>query len=267
MSFVKELDAGKLAIKVYKTREFMGQEAAKEVAAKIRKLLSEKSEVNIYFEAAPSQNEFLKFVSEDSDVEWSRVNAFQMDEFIDPYREVVYSLGDYLRNRIFGKLPFKSVNYMDGRVKDIEAECKRYSELFKNYPPDIVCLGIGENGHIGLNDPEMASFSDEKPVRIVGLDFKTRNQQVKDGFFESFDRVPKHAITLTVPALMSARNVFCIVPAKSKADAVFSAVNDEITEECPATILRTHDNAVLFTDSDSAGEIVYWFCGMIQNEM
>ena len=131
-------------------------------------------------------------------------------------------------------------------------EAQRYSDVLAKNKIDVVVLGIGENGHIAFNDPPVANFKDDKAVKPVELDQACRNQQVNDGCFASIDLVPTHAITLTVPTLVSADYMFCIVPAPTKANAVYETINGSIDEHCPATVLRLHDNAVLYLDSDSA---------------
>ena len=128
----------------------------------------------------------------------------------------------------------------------------RYSELLKKYPVDIVCMGIGENGHIAFNDPHVAEFNDSKLVKPVELDEVCRMQQVNDGCFAKLDDVPKTALTLTISALMRADYHFCVVPAKTKAWAVNRTINGEISEECPATILRTKEECYLYCDADSS---------------
>ena len=156
-----------------------------------------------------------------------------------------------------GEIPFRGVGE-DGHdgfsFSELlcEAECRRYTEILKNNPTDIVVMGIGENGHIAFNDPPVANFKDTLTVKVVELDEVCRNQQVNDGCFPSIDRVPTHAMTLTCPTLTSADYLFCIVPAPTKANAVYHTLNDEISESCPATILRTHKNAVLYLDGDSS---------------
>jgi glucosamine-6-phosphate deaminase len=256
MSIVKEFKADKLDVKIYDSRKSMGAAAAAEAVAKIKELLSGKEEINIIFAAAPSQNEFLEALVYDGTFEWDRVNAFHMDEYIGLDPLAPQGFGNFLRDRIFGKLNFKSVNYLGGSAQNIEGECDRYSEKLRQFPTDIVCMGIGENGHIAFNDPHVAFFNDPSFVKVVELDLKCRNQQVNDGCFKSIDEVPTHALTLTIPALIAAKYVFCMVPAKTKADAVYATVTGPITEECPASILKEHDNAVLYTDTDSAAKLL-----------
>ena len=142
--------------------------------------------------------------------------------------------------------------YIDITAADAEAECDRYAALLAGNPTDIVVMGIGENGHIAFNDPPVADFCDARAVKPVELDEICRNQQVNDGCFAKLEDVPKTAITLTVPTLFAGDHLFCIVPAKTKANAVRATLNDEICEKCPATVLRRHGSAVLYLDGDSS---------------
>lgn len=253
---MKTVFKDKLTVEIYDTREQMGKAAGEKAAEVIKKMLSQKGEVNIIFAAAPSQNEMLKTLVNTSDIEWERVNAFHMDEYIGLSADAPQGFGNFLKDRIFEKLPFKSVNYIDCTATDIEAECERYSDLLKKNPVDIVLLGIGENGHIAFNDPHVADFNDKETVKSVGLDDVCRQQQVNDGCFENIEQVPKYALTLTIPTLFSAKHLVCTVPAATKAWAVGRTVNGKIGEECPATVMRNHDSAIMFCDSDSGSELL-----------
>ena len=248
---MKAFKADKLIVKTMASRSEMGQVAAAEIVAAIKAKLEEKEELNMIFAAAPSQNEVLKTLTE-SDVDWSRINAFHMDEYIGLPADAPQRFGNYLRDHIFAHAPFKSVNYIDCSSTK-EAECARYTALLAKYPTDIVCMGIGENGHIAFNDPGVADFNDPATIKPVPLDDVCRQQQVNDGCFAKFDDVPTHALTLTVPTLFRGGYLFCSVPAPTKAAAVKEMLTtDNIDEHCPAAILRRHDNAVLYCDADSA---------------
>jgi len=256
MSLVKEMKADKLNVKIYADRASMGAAAAAECAAIIRDMLSKKDEINMIFAAAPSQDEFLAALAADKSVDFTKINAFHMDEYIGLDAAAPQGFGNFLRDRLFGVVPFKSVNYLNGNAADPEAEAARYSKLLADNPTDIVCMGIGENGNIAFNDPPVADFNDSKLVKIVELEHMCRNQQVNDGCFATIDEVPTHALSLTVPALMRPAYVFCIVPAPTKAQAVYEGINNtEISEKCPATILRTHDNATLYLEPASAAKL------------
>ncbi len=252
---MKELLKDKLVVKVSDTREEMGTLAAKEIKEEIVRLLKEKPEINMIFAAAPSQNEVLAALVSDKDIEWSRINAYHMDEYIGLPEGAPQSFGNFLKDHIFSLVPFKSVNYIDSCARDPYAEAERYGNIIKENPTDIVVMGIGENGHIAFNDPPVANFKDEYKAKPVELDLACRQQQINDGCFAALDDVPTHAITLTVPTLFSAPHLFCIVPAKTKAFAVKETLQGNIDEHCPASVLRLHSHATLYLDSDSSSMI------------
>ena len=244
-----------LTVKMFPSIQQMGKCAATEVTNKICELLKEKAEINMIFAAAPSQNEFLSHLIHSKQIDWTRINAFHMDEYIGIHAEAPQSFGNFLRQRIFDKVPFKTVNYLNGQAENLEGECKRYAELVLRHPVDIVCLGIGENGHIAFNDPDVANFNDSQLVKVVELDPICRQQQVNEKCFETFDLVPAKALTLTIPALLKADWMFCIVPFKNKANAVYNTLYGEISEKCPASILRKKENSCLYLDPESAERI------------
>ncbi len=256
MSIIKEISAGKLKVKVFETRKELGEQAAKEMSDMLKRLLKEKEEVNIIFASAPSQNEFFEALVRMEGIEWNRVNAFHMDEYIGLDKDAPQGFANFLRDRIVSKVNFKAFYSFNGNAEDPEEECRRYANLLEKFPTDIVCAGIGENGHLAFNDPPVASFNDEKMVKVVELEEACRQQQVNDGCFSKIEDVPTHAITLTIPALMKGRYIFCMVPGKTKTEAVTRTIKGEINESCPATILRTHDNALLYVDKDSGAGIL-----------
>ena len=252
---MKTLKKDLLTVNIYDSRDEMGKAAGADIKACILKLLEKKETINMIFAAAPSQNEVLASLAEDKEIPWNRVNAFHMDEYIGLSADAPQGFGNFLKNAIFGRAPFKSVNYINVSATDAEAECARYSALLEANPTDIVVMGIGENGHIAFNDPPVADFKDTKKVKPVQLDEICRQQQVNDGCFRCIDDVPTTAITLTVPTLFRGDHLFCIVPAKTKANAVKATLCGEIGEACPAAVLRRHNNAVLYLDGDSSALI------------
>lgn len=256
MSLLKEISAGSLKVKVFENRAQMGADAAKDIAECIKKLQSEKDEINIIFAAAPSQNDTIGALIATEGIEWDKINAFHMDEYVGLAKDAPQGFGNFLKACLFDKVNFKSVNYIYSETETAEEICARYSELIKNNPIDIVCLGIGENAHIAFNDPWVAEFDDKEIIKRVKLDETCRNQQVNDGCFAKLEDVPKEALTLTIPVLYNANYLFCSVPAPTKADAVYNTVNCDITEDVPATIMKKHANAIMYCDADSAAKIL-----------
>lgn len=243
---------GMLDVKIFPNREMMGKASAEDASECIRTLLSQKEEINCIFAAAPSQNDFLSALVGDERIPWSRINAYHMDEYVGLKQGGKASFSRYLIDAVFGKVSFKSVHLFDGQA-DPEKETARYARLLSANKPDVVFMGIGENGHIAFNDPGVADFNDKFLVKMVEIDEICRMQQVHDGCFPSLDEVPRRAFTVTVPGLMMADYKFCVVPTKLKAPAVRRMLLGPVSTDCPASILRTSKNSILYLDSDSAG--------------
>lgn len=250
IEFIKD----KLTVKIFENRKLMGDAVATAVSEQINELLCKQAFVNIIFGAAPSQNEFFESLLT-KDIDWSRLNAFHMDEYVNLASAAPQGFGNFLKKHLFDLVPFHTVNYIDGNVKDYETECLRYAELLNQFETDIVCLGIGENTHLAFNDPHVADENDPYFVKRVDLDEACRTQQVNDGCFKTIDEVPTHALTLTLPALLKAPYAFCTVPSEKKAQAVYYTLNEKIGDNFPSTLLRKHKNAVLFLDDQSSKRI------------
>lgn len=251
---MREFKKEKLNVKVFENRAELGAAAADIFAAKLKELLTTKEYVNVIFASAPSQNEFLAELNK-KDVEWNRINAFHMDEYVGLDKDAPQGFGNFLKDRLFQNVKCREVHYLNGNADDIQEECARYAALLTKYPTDIVILGIGENTHLAFNDPHVADFNDPLIVKVVDLDQDCRVQQVNDGCFANIGEVPTHALTITMPALFKSTFAYAIVPGKFKANAIEHTINSDISELYPSTILRRHDNATLFIDEDSASKL------------
>jgi glucosamine-6-phosphate deaminase len=249
---VKEEKVDKLKVKVFGNRVELGNAAGEEAAARIRELIKEKGQIRMIFASAPSQNEFLARLSSADGIDWSKITAFHMDEYIGLEKNSRQLFSSYIMENLYSKVRPGNVHLIDSS-NDPQEECKRYSELLAEHPIDIVCLGIGENGHLAFNDPPVANFADPALVKVVELDQECRQQQVNDGCFPKIEDVPTHAVTLTIPALMSGSFLFCMVPGPTKRNAVTRTLRGPVSTECPASILRTHENCTLFVDNQSFG--------------
>lgn len=242
-----------LQVKVHPTREAMGAAAATDVATEIRRRLDAAPEatVRMVFAAAPSQQDMLDHLVAETDIDWSRITAFHMDEYIGLDAQAPQRFGRWLDAAILGRVPFGAVHVIEPG-DDPDTAARDYAELLAAAPIDVVCLGIGENGHIAFNDPPDADLADPELVRVVRLDERSRVQQVEDGLFPSVEAVPTHAITLTIPALLSGERLFCVVPGERKREAVRRALTEPVGPQCPATALRTHQACTLYLDEESA---------------
>ncbi len=244
-----------LPVKIFDTREEMGVDSAKQVAEVINNAIKQNGVANVVFAAAPSQDDMLKSLLE-QDIDWSKVRAFHQDEYIGIADDEPAGFGNFLDRAIFKKVNFKEIHYLRCKADEADAKCAEYTKLLTDYPVDIILLGIGENGHLAFNDPAVADFEDPKMIKVVELDDVCRQQQVNDGCFATLNDVPTKAMSLTMSFIMSVPHAVCVVPTIRKANAVYNALMGPVTTACPASILRNHNDAILYLDKDSASKIL-----------
>lgn len=249
---MKMITADLLVGKIYADRSCMGVAASSQAAKIIRSALKRNGLARVIVASAPSQNELIANLTSAAGIDWSRVTVFHMDEYVGLLPDHRASFRAYQNLHFLSKVTPANFHGIRGDATDVEAECTRYSALVTESAIDLVCMGIGENGHIAFNDPSTADFCDPLTAKVVELDELCRRQQVNDGCFPDIFAVPKSAITLTCTMLMSARSVVCVVPGSQKASAVAATFRGPISEICPATILRRHTQATMFLDRDSA---------------
>jgi len=240
-----------LRVRQYPDRASLGAAAAVFAAETIRAACEARGEARVIFACAPSQDEFLAALVKEQ-IDWARVVVFHMDEYSGLTAEHPRSFRRYLREHLVERIPAPRAVHWIQAENDAAAECARYAALLADKPVDLTCMGIGENGHLAFNDPPVADFSDPLLVKKVQLDETCKKQQVNDGCFPNVDAVPPFALTLTIPALIGARRVSCVVPGMRKAGAVWDALLGPVDTGCPASILRSHPDAVLHLDPDSA---------------
>lgn len=243
-----------LVIKSFPTRQDLGAVAAREIAAELRARLATQDQVRMVFAAAPSQSDVLAALVAAEGVDWRRVVAFHMDEYIGLAPDDPARFGNWLGRYIFDLLPFAQVNRILPGA-DAEASARTYADMLNAAPIDVIQLGIGVNGHIAFNDPPVADFNDPLDVKVVELDEICRQQQVDDDCFPALADVPLRAITLTIPRLLRAGKLFCMVPGRAKRNAVQAALQGPITTQCPASILRQRDNCTLYLDPESDPDV------------
>jgi len=244
--------AGSLVIHRYATGRQMGAAAAAHAAGAIRRLAEEHSLVPVIFATGQSQIETLRALVALTGIPWDRVAGFHMDEYVGISGEHPAAFRRYLRDEIVSKVPMREFHYVEGDGADPERECERYAGLLHDYSPLLCMAGIGENGHLAFNDPPVADFNDPRDAKVVTLDRECREQQVAEGWFPNIDAVPSRAITLTIPALFRVPEIILSVPGVRKAAIVARTLREEISTKCPATVLRTHPNAHLYLDGESA---------------
>lgn len=240
-----------LHVSIFPTRAEMGRAAAADAAAAINAAIQKKGEARVILASAPSQSELLDALT-GSAIDWNRVVIFHMDEYVGLPADHPATFRHYQREHVLSRVKPYAFEGIRGEAPDSAAECRRYADLLGVSPIDVVCLGIGENGHLAFNDPPVADFHEPALVKIVELDEVCRQQQVNDGCFPTLADVPRSALTLTIPALLGGGALFCVVPGPRKAQAVKATLTGPIETSCPASILRHHAQAHLYLDADSA---------------
>ena len=250
---VREMTFGSLKTAVYSSNEELGKAAAIEAAEVIAKAIEARGVANIIIATGNSQLTFLAALREMGEIRWSAINVFHMDEYvgIDPAHSASFPL--FLRKHLIDKVHPKA--FFPVPNSGLEADCRAYEALLRSHPADLCALGFGENGHLAFNDPPWAKFADPVRVKVVKLDERSRRQQVGEGHFSSLAVVPTDAITLTIPALLSAGRVLAIVPEARKAEAVERCLLGPITEDCPGSVLRRTPQALLYLDPESSARL------------
>ena len=251
---MKAADGLGLVVHVGASRQEMARQAALAVAERLRVLRRRPRTLHVAFAAAPSQAEFLEALRRQPGVPWPRIVAFQLDDYVDLPAGAPQRFASWLDRHLFAQVPLGAVHRLDVAAGP-DAACARYAALLRAHPLDIACVGIGDNGHLAFNDPPLADLDDPLWVKAVELDEACRRQQVEDGCFPHLEAVPRRALTLTVPAILSAGFVCAVVPGARKATALRRALCDPVGTACPASALRRHANALLWCDAAAASEL------------
>ena len=230
----------------------LGCRAAAAAAVAIREALQARGRATVVLPAGASQLEVLNSLVHAPRIDWHRVTAFHLDEYVGMAESHAASFRRFVRQRIIERLPqpLAAFHAIDAEA-DPAAECRRLADLILRSPPDLALVGIGENGHLAFNDPP-ADFEANAPYHVVELDEACRGQQVGEGWFASLDEVPRRAISMSVRQILRSGAIICSVPDRRKAEAVRAALEVPITPRVPASILQQHSRATIYLEPDSA---------------
>ncbi|HKW17616.1 MAG TPA: glucosamine-6-phosphate deaminase [Terriglobales bacterium] len=240
-----------MLLKVFQDRTSLSQAAAEQAAAAIRKALANSRRARIVAATAASQIEFLDALTKMRDIDWSNVEVFHLDEYIGLPITHPGSFRKMLLELLVQRTGITHYHLLDGDAKDPKAVARRVGQEIASGPIDIEFLGIGENGHVAFNDPP-ADFETEEPYIVVDLDEACRQQQVGEAWFANISQVPKQALSMSVRQILKAKEILAVVPDTRKARAVRDCFENEISPMAPASILRTHPNATIYLDKNSA---------------
>ena len=241
-----------MQVQVCASKHDLGRHAAADGADLIRQALAQQGAANVILATGASQFEMLNWLVQASGIDWTHVVCFHLDEYVGMPMTHAASFRKYLKERFVDKLPVPpaAFHFIDAQ-SDCRAECKRLSELIAKHPIDVAFIGIGENSHLAFNDPP-ADFATKDPYIVVELDDACRQQQFGEGWFPTFEAVPKQAISMSIGQILKSQAIVCSVPDERKAKAVRCAVEGPVSPDCPASILQQHPHTTIYLDPSAA---------------
>ncbi len=242
-----------ISIRIADTPQELGRLAASTIAGFLRNAIEEKGEARLILSTGASQFETMDALTKE-DVDWSKVEMFHLDEYVNLPQSHIASFRKYLKERFVSKVPLKAAFFVDGEG-DVEANIAALTQELRKKPVDVGVIGIGENGHIAFNDPP-ADFETAVAYKVVTLDDRCKRQQVGEGWFASLQEVPSQAITMCPKQIMAAKHIVSSVPHAVKAEAVYNTVTHKVDPMIPATLLKTHPDWHLFLDAASASQLI-----------
>ena len=245
----------RLKVEIHPDRESAGRAAAQTAAEYLRQLASERNSIGVVFATGASQLEMLRALVSAGGIPWDKVVGFHLDEYVGIDEKHPASFRRYLRENLVSRVSMREFFEINGSSPDPDSVSRDYARRLRATAPQLCLLGIGENGHLAFNEPAEADFHDPADVKIVTLDSTCRQQQTAEGWFGSIEEVPSKAITVTIPALFRIPRLIVSVPGNRKAQIVKRTFKESIATHCPATVLRTHPDATIYLDMDSAAEL------------
>lgn len=245
-----------LTVHVLEDEQTMAKSAAETAGRVMEEVIAARGSARIVLATAASQVSFYQALVANKGIDWSRITVFHLDEFLGLSEADPAGFGFFLTKHLLTQVPLGNVYKLRGDALLPIEECERYEALLREAPIDLCCVGIGENGHIAFNDPGVADFQERRWVKLVKLDARCREQQVKDKMFVSLEKVPLYAYTLTIPAICASRVVLGVAPGRHKAEAVMKTLQGSVSTTCPASILRIHPKASLYLDENAAERLL-----------
>jgi glucosamine-6-phosphate deaminase len=266
LGFAASLSAPHMFLKVFEDRTSLSRAAAEQAARAIRRALADRGSARIIAATAASQIEFLDALTKTRYIDWTNVEVFHLDEYIGLPITHPGSFRKMLLELLIKPTGITRYHLLDGDAADPKAAARRVSKEIASAPIDIAFLGIGENGHIAFNDPP-ADFETEEPYIIVDLDKACRQQQVGEAWFADISQVPKQALSMSVRQILKANELLAVVPDTRKACAIRDCFENKISPKAPASILRTHPNATIYLDKNSASMLHPQWQSLGQHEL
>lgn len=245
---------GNSRVEIHPTPAHLGEAGARLLAQHIKSAVGARGEARIIMATGNSQFPLVDALV-GMDIPWQSVTVFHLDEYVGIQPDHPASFHRWIKERVEDRFQPKTVHYLDGLAGDLDAEIARYEGLLRSAPIDVVCMGIGENGHLAFNEPGDADFGTDARVGVITLQAESRAQQVNEGHFPTLEDVPAQALSLTIPALFASTHQIVSVPERRKAEAVRAALTGAVSEACPASILQERESAVVLLEPESASAL------------
>jgi glucosamine-6-phosphate deaminase len=252
---VKQFEVGSMKLEIHENKKAAGEAAARSAAQALRQLDQTRDAIGVIFATGASQLEMLHALTSLPGLPWKKVHGFHLDEYVGIDENHPASFRRYLRENLTKRVPMAEFFEIDGSSSDSDRVRQNYVQQLDQANPQVCVLGIGENWHLAFNDPAEANFTDPDAMKVVTLDAACREQQLAEGWFEKFEDVPKRALTLTIPTMLKVPKLIVSVPGKRKAQSVRRTLEDPISTDCPATILRAHPDVTIYLDEESASAL------------
>lgn len=240
-----------MVLRLFRDKISLGQAAAEQAASAIRRAIQARGVARILVATGASQFEFLEALTQAPHIDWEKVEAFHLDEYVGLSPTHPGSFRKYLKERLAEKVGIGKFHFLEGDSNDIAAVICEVGKQVSSAPIDVAFIGIGENAHIAFNDPP-ADFETEEPYVVVTLDRACRRQQLGEGWFSDISDVPRRAISMSVRQIMKAREIVSVVPDRRKARAVKMCLEGEVGPMAPASVLQQHSNVTVYLDEESA---------------
>ncbi|HEY6120516.1 MAG TPA: glucosamine-6-phosphate deaminase [Pyrinomonadaceae bacterium] len=240
-----------MKIEIFNSKQELGRVAAEDASNLIQQAINERGEAFLIVATGASQFEFLEALTENRNIDWTKVTFFHLDEYVGINDSHPASFRKYLKERIVDRIHPGKFHFIAGDAQNVVKECRRVGDLISRQVIDVAFVGIGENGHLAFNDPP-ADFEITEPYIVVELNEACRKQQVGEGWFSNVEEVPARAISMSIQQILKARMVLCIVPDQRKAEAVRNCLELEVSSLRPASILQIHGATTIYLDPESA---------------
>lgn len=243
-----------LSVEIYESAEAVAIAASTTAHRILSDTLQQGTEASVIFATGRSQLQCLDHFTRHSPVQpiWPNITGFHLDEYLGIAANHPASFRYYLQKHLNQKVTLKQFHEIAGDGLLPLSVCEAYERELRSQPLDLCFLGIGNNGHLAFNDPDVADFNDDKWVKLVRLDEQNRQQQASSTAFPTLDSVPQYAFTLTLSAISAVEHNLCLAFGAGKAEVVRSLLTGPIEPSCPASILRCIPGAKLMIDEAAA---------------